>query len=231
MVNLLLNELTARPQRKYIYLSLHFTTHFGVDWTHVMATCGTTVFPLFPDRSGITALSLQHFPELNKLSICLGKSLFFSPGLCENSGQFQTIQTQDCECMQAWLWVRVSECAYVCVCECMSECSYASQRGGGQCLDSIRCTGFNLPLLFNLLSKLYILHLNTKHRQEKKLNNKRTTCMFPILKDPSLYKNNLSQVSVSHIWLMHAIVNTLTASHDRLRKPLGRGSKKDWENV
>lgn len=64
---------------------------------------------------------------------------FFSPGLCENSGQFQTIQTGDCECMQAWLCV--------CVYECMSDCLYASQRGGGLCLDSIRCTCFNLPPL------------------------------------------------------------------------------------
>ncbi|KAI4823683.1 hypothetical protein KUCAC02_012258, partial [Chaenocephalus aceratus] len=40
--------------------------------------CGV---PVHFYRSGITALSLQHFPELNKLSICLGKSLFFSPGL------------------------------------------------------------------------------------------------------------------------------------------------------
>lgn len=66
----------------------------------------------FPDHSGTASLSLQNFPELNKLSICLRKSFFFSPGLCENSGQFQIIQTGDCECMQAWL----------CVCVCINVC-------------------------------------------------------------------------------------------------------------
>lgn len=65
---------------------------------HMMVTCGISV-SLFPDHSGTTPLSLQNFLELNKLCICLGKSFFFSPGLVENSGPFQTIQTGDCECI------------------------------------------------------------------------------------------------------------------------------------
>lgn len=123
----------------------------------------------FPDHSGTASLSLQNFPELNKLSICLRKSFFFSPGLCENSGQFQIIQTGDCECMQAWLCV--------CVYKCMPP------RGAEVlCFDSIRCTGFNLPL-FNSLSKSCIVHMKTEQTQRKKelfLNNKRQPVCFQV---------------------------------------------------
>lgn len=48
-----------------------------------MATCRITL-SVFSDHSGSTSLSLQNFTELNKLSVCLGKYFFFSPGLCEN---------------------------------------------------------------------------------------------------------------------------------------------------
>lgn len=34
-----------------------------------------------------------------------------------------------------------------CVYECVSEYLHASQRGGGLCFDSIRCTDFDLPSL------------------------------------------------------------------------------------
>ncbi len=71
------------PQRKYLLTEgiCHILQHtLPFQWTfiktRVMATCGITV-SLFQDHSGTTSLSLQNFPELNKLSICLGKSFFF----------------------------------------------------------------------------------------------------------------------------------------------------------
>lgn len=47
------------------------------------------------------------------------------------------------------------------------------------------------------------------------------------LEDSALNINNLSQVSVSHIWLMHAIVNNHAVSYDQETAE----STRDWENV
>lgn len=80
----------------------------------------------FPDHGGTTSQSLHNFhPELNKLNICLGKCFLLSPGLCENSGTFQTIQTGDCKCRQGMI-------ACVCMNVCLSV--YMPPRGVEVCV-------------------------------------------------------------------------------------------------
>lgn len=60
-------------------------------------------------------------------------------------------------------------CAY----EYMSECLYASQRGGGLCFDSIRCTGFNLPplqLSLQVMHRSYEKGAETETKREKNIS-------------------------------------------------------------
>lgn len=176
MVNLSVNEPNSRPWKNDLLTEGICDVLQHLLLKPVMATCGITV-SVFPDYSGTTSVSLQNFPEMNKLSICLGKSFFFSPGLCENFGQFQTKLEI------------VSVCTHDCVCvyECMSDCLYASRRGGGLCFDSIRCTDSNLPLLHLSLSVMHHSYENEAERQRDRklfLNNKRQPVCFQDLTLP-----------------------------------------------
>ena len=107
------------------------------------------------------------------------------------------------------------------VCASMNVCLtvYVPPRGVEVCVLTVSGVQTLIPPPLHL--SLHRPYENGAERQRKRklfLNNTRTTCLFPRLKDPALNINNLSQVSVSHIRLMHAIVNNHTVSHDRLRK-------------
>lgn len=123
------------------------------------------------------------------------------------------------------------------VSECMSECLYASQTGWGSVFWQYQVYSLSSPPP-STLSQSHAL-LIWKQSRDKEWEND-----FWIIKHnlspskaqvpcPALNINNLTQVSVSHIWLMHATVNNHTVSHDSLRKPqvLGTGSKRHQENV
>lgn len=81
----------------------------------------------------------------------------------------------------------VSVCKRDCVCvyECMSDCLYASRRGGGLCFDSIRCTGFNLPTSFTSFSQSCIVHMKTEQGDKERklfLNNEGRPVCFQDLR-------------------------------------------------
>lgn len=123
------------------------------------------------------------------------------------------------------------------VSEYMSECLYASQRGWGSVFWQYQVYSLSSPPPSTLSQSHALLIWKQSGDKERendfwiiKHNLSLSKAQVPC---PALNINNLSQVSESHIWLMHAIVNNHTASNDSLRKPqvLGTGSKRYQENV
>lgn len=174
MVNLSVNEPKSRSWKNDL-LTEYCNTFL---LKPVMATCGITV-SLFPDYSGTTSFSLQNFPEMNKLSICLGKSFFFSPGLCANFGQFQTKLEI------------VSVCTHDCVCVSMNVCLtvYMPLGGAEACVLTVSgvqtlISPFFISLSLSVMHHSYENEAETQRDRKLFLNNKRQPVCFQDLTLP-----------------------------------------------
>lgn len=108
------------------------------------------------------------------------------------------------------LWMFASMIASVS--ECMSECLYASQAGWGSVFWQYQVYSLSSPPPSTLSqSHAFLIWKQSGDKEREndcwiiKYNLSLSKAQVPC---PALIINNLSQVSVSHIWLMHAIINS-----------------------